>query len=139
MTILTALAACGDDGGSTPIDAAAVSDAAAGQVWIRGNSITGATSKIVLANVTATGGGPSMGAICAQLTTSPASFVAAARTPAMGNPCTLGAEVTFTDGTYAVAAGIYTPGMQTPDLCANTTVTVAGSGDVTLPAFAACP
>lgn len=143
------LAACGgDDDGGTPvdapdidaaIDAPAAVDAATGQIWIRANDISGATNKIVLTNITAVGGGPSMGGICVQLMSSPASFVAAVRMFNGSGPCQLGAEVNFPDGTYAVVAGLYTPGMQQPELCASTTVTVAGSGDVTLPPLGACP
>jgi hypothetical protein len=69
----------------------------------------------------------------------PLSFAEVARTPSMSNPCDLGAETVFVDGVYDVSAGIYMPGMMVPEQCANTTVTVAGSGEVTLPAFGACP
>jgi hypothetical protein len=153
------IAGCGDDGGGTAIDAPEIDapvidgavivdapidgpvalDAATGQIWIRGSGISGATNRVVLAFVTPAAGGPPSGGVCVPVTSDPMSFVAAVRTQDPGNPCTLGGEVVFADGAYDVTAGIYTPGMQTPDLCANTSVVVAGSGDVTLPAFAACP
>ena len=82
-------------------------------------------------------GGP-LGNICQPVTADPFSFVAAVQTQGV-DPCTLTGVATIPDGTYTVTAGIYTPGQQTPTRCATTTVTVAGSGDVTLPAFGACP
>lgn len=150
------LAACGGDDATTPpidaplpdapgaidavvpVDAPVARDAAAGQVWIRGAGITGAANQIVLAFVTPTTGGGPLGTVCAPVTADPFSFVAAAQTQG-SNPCDLTGVATIADGTYAVTAGIYTPGQMTPSRCATTTVTVAGSGDVTLPAFGACP
>ena len=131
---------CGGDPGAPP-DANTPPDALVlepGRIAIAGDDIAGVNGKIILANVTITGGGPSLGAVCVPVTSDPMSFTAVALTPAQGNPCDLGAEVVFADGSYDVVAGIYTPGQQTPDLCSNTTVTVAGTGEVTLPAFAAC-
>ena len=154
--VLVAVTACGDDGGNPPIDAprndaaidaaaidAAIDappplDAAPGQIWIRGNGITGASGKIVLTFITASGGGSILGGICVPVSADPMSFVAAVHSPGTGNPCDLGGVASFSDGIYNVTAGIYTPGQQVPDQCANTTVTVAGSGDVTLPAFSSC-
>lgn len=150
--VVALAAACGDDGGSpvidaaidaASIDAAAIDaavplDAATGQVWIRGSGITGASNQIVLAFVTPTGGGGPLGNICQPVTADPFSFVAAVQTQG-ADPCTLTGVATIADGTYTVTAGIYTPGQQTPTRCATTTVTVAGAGDVTLPAFGACP
>ena len=150
VLVVALAAACGDDGGSpvidaaidapvidAAIDAAVPLDAATGQVWIRGTGITGAGNQIVLAFVGRLDGGP-LGNICQPVTADPFSFVAAVQTPGV-DPCTLTGVATIPDGTYTVTAGIYTPGQQTPTRCATTTVTVAGSGDVTLPAFGACP
>ncbi len=152
VLVMGLAAACGDDGGNTAIDApidtpaidapaidAAVSlDAAPGQVWIRGSGITGAGNQIVLAFVAPAGGGGPLGNICQPVTADPFSFVAAVQTQG-ADPCTLTGVATIADGTYRVTAGLYTPGQQVPSRCATTTVTVAGSGDVTLPAFGACP
>ena len=150
VLVVALAAACGDDGGSPVIDAAidapvidAAIDAAVplhaatGQVWIRGSGITAASNQIVLAFVGRLDGGP-LGNICQPVTADPFSFVAAVQTQGV-DPCTLTGVATIPDGTYTVTAGIYTPGQQTPTRCATTTVTVAGSGDVTLPAFGACP
>ncbi|MBK7193508.1 MAG: hypothetical protein IPH80_13585 [Myxococcales bacterium] len=150
VLVVALAAACGDDGGSpvidaaidapvidAAIDAAVPLDAATGQVWIRGTGITGAGNQIVLAFVGRLDGGP-LGNICQPVTADPFSFVAAVQTQGV-DPCTLTGVATIPDGTYTVTAGIYTPGQQTPTRCATTTVTVAGSGDVTLPAFGACP
>ncbi|MBK7074830.1 MAG: hypothetical protein IPH44_21275 [Myxococcales bacterium] len=150
VLVVALAAACGDDGGSpvidaaidapvidAAIDAAVPLDAATGQVWIRGSGITGASNQIVLAFVGRLDGGP-LGNICQPVTADPFSFVAAVQTQGV-DPCTLTGVATIPDGTYTVTAGIYTPGQQTPTRCATTTVTVAGSGDVTLPAFGACP
>lgn len=151
VVVLVVAAGCGksaapidaaSDANDRPIDAAADAppqalDAAAGQVWIRGNGITGASNQIVLAFVTRLEGGP-LGNICQPVTSDPFSFVAAVQTQG-ADPCTLTGVATIPDGTYTVTAGIYTPGQQTPTRCATTTVTVLGSGDVTLPAFGACP
>ena len=150
VLVVALAAACGDDGGSpvidaaidapvidAAIDAAVALDAATGQVWIRGTGITGAGNQIVLAFVGRLDGGP-LGNICQPVTADPFSFVAAVQTQGV-DPCTLTGVATIPDGTYTVTAGIYTPGQQTPTRCATTTVTVAGSGDVTLPAFGACP
>jgi hypothetical protein len=150
--VVVLAAACGDDGGSPDIDAAVDApavdapaadaavplDAATGQVWIRGNGITGASNQIVLAFVRPADGGGPLGTICQPVTADPFSFVAAAQTQG-ADPCSLTGVATIADGTYTVTAGLYTPGQQTPTRCATTTVTVAGSGDVTLPAFGACP
>jgi len=107
-----------------------------GHVTIIGNNITGATGRVVLAFVMADP--PLWGAVCVPATSDPMSFSAVIRVPADGNPCDLGAEVVFPDGTYNVQAGIFTPGQQTPDLCASTTVTVVGTGEATLPEFGPC-
>jgi hypothetical protein len=133
MAAALLLGACGGGGdGGGP-------DAAPGTLTIRGNDITGATGKIVLATVTAAGGGAPLGGICVSVTDDPMSFAAVAQTPAAGNPCDLGANVTFASGDYDVTAGLYTPGSQTAELCANTTVSIPAATEVTLPALAACP
>lgn len=145
------LAGCGDDDGGDlpkdgPVDAAldaaldaAPTDAASGQIWIRANGIVGLQGKVLLAFVRAGDGGQIVGGICVGITSSPMSFVEAAKVQAGQDPCTLGAAGMYANGTYSITAGIYTPGSQTPERCASTTVTVNGSGDVTLPAFGACP
>ena len=106
-----------------------------GHITIVGDNITGATGKVILAFILADS---LQGAVCVAATSNPMSFSAVVKTPADGNPCDLGADVVFPDGTYNVYGGIYTPGQQTPDLCANTTVTVAGTGEATLPEFGPC-
>ncbi len=153
------LSACGDDdagptdAGGTPdagamtVDAGSMADAGAmpdaavatGTVTVRASGITGATGKVVLVFVTGPGMGGLRGAVCEPVTADPMAFVAVAKTPGATNPCELGAEVVYPDGTYDVTAGIYTPGMMTAERCATTTVVVAGTGDVTLPAFGTCP
>lgn len=133
MAAALLLCACGGDDDGSGVDAAP------GTLTIRASGITGLTGKIVLATVTASTGGAPLGAICVSVTDDPMSFAAVAQTPGVGNPCELGATVTFADGSYDVSAGIYTPGMQTPELCAEATVSIPASSEVTLPAFAACP
>jgi hypothetical protein len=122
-----------------PGDAAPADAAPLGSVTIRASGVTGATGKVVLVGVTPHGVAGFQGAVCEPVTSDPLSFTAVAKTPTAGNPCDLGAIAVFADGAYDVLGGLYTPGNTTPDLCANTTVTVAGTGDVTLPAFGACP
>lgn len=141
-----ALAACGDDDDSTTVDAAVVvdarpADAAQGALTVRVSGLTGRQGKIVLVGVTPGGaGGATLGGLCVPVTASPFSFAEAVKAPgATSDPCTLGAVKSFADGTYSVRAGIYTPGNMTPEACSNAMVTVAGTGDVTLPAFGTCP
>ncbi|MCC6998802.1 MAG: hypothetical protein IT370_29590 [Deltaproteobacteria bacterium] len=141
-----ALASCGDDDDMTTIDAAVVvdaqpADAAQGALTVRVANLTGRQGKIVLIGVTPGGaGGATLGGLCISVTASPFSFAEVVKAPgATSDPCTLGAVKSFADGTYSVRAGIYTPGNMTPEACSNAMVTVAGSGDVTLPAFGTCP
>lgn len=111
-----------------------------GTLTIEASGITGANGKIVLAFVQQPGGGAVVGQICEPVTADPGSISGVAKMQAGGgNPCALGAEVTIDPGMYEVNAGLYTPGMMTPDLCASTTVVVNGDSTATLPAFDACP
>jgi hypothetical protein len=148
------LLACGDDE-ARPLDASALdaprpidaaidspsTDARTGSITVRGASITGANSRILLVFVATTAGGPGsvLGKSCTQVSADPFAFSAIVQTFTNGDPCTDTPPATFADGTYAVNAGIYVPGQMMPERCATTTVTVAGTGDVTLPAFGACP
>jgi hypothetical protein len=120
---------CGGDGSSDPTQ---------GKLTIAAQGVSGATGKVALFMVTASGGGPLLGSVCASMTSDPASVSAVARTPSAGNPCDLGAEVVFANGAYEVSGGIYSPGSQTPEHCSRTTVTVAGDTVATMPAFGAC-
>ena len=125
-----------------PADPTTEVDGAPAPAWvtIKASGITGATGKIVLVGVTKTGVGGFLAAVCAPVTADPMSVNAVAKLPSASNPCDLGAEVAFADGTYEVRGGIYTGGSKTPERCANATVTVAGGpATVTLPAFGACP
>ena len=123
---------------ASPPDGSSLDAAPAGSVTVRANGVTGATGKAFLVGITPHGTSGFEGAVCQMVTADPMSFAAVARTPNAGNPCDLGAVTVFSDGAYDVIGGLYTPGNTAPDLCANTTVTVAGTGDVTLPPFGAC-
>ncbi len=124
---------------ASPPDATVFDAATSGKITVEASGITGGTGKIALVGITQTGGGPFLGAICVPIANDPASLSAVAQLPGAANPCDLGAEVVFDNGSYDVQGGLYTPGNMTPDLCANTTVTVAGDTTVTLPQFGACP
>jgi hypothetical protein len=123
---------------AAPPDAVPADAAVEGTLTIEGAGITGATGKIALVFVTASGGGPILAGICEPITADPGSFSAVAKVPGMGNPCNLGAEVVLPNGDYDLNAGLYTPGMMTPEQCATSTVTVAGDTVAQLPAFGAC-
>ncbi len=144
--LAAAVAGCGDDDDAMTVDAAVVvdarpADASQGALTVRVAGLTGRQGKIVLVGVTPGGaGGATLGGLCVSVTASPFSFAEVVKAPgATSNPCDLGAVKSFADGTYSVRAGIYTPGNMTPEACSNAMVTVAGSGDVTLPAFGTCP
>ncbi len=144
--LAAAVAGCGDDDDAMTVDAAVVvdarpADASQGALTVRVAGLTGRQGKIVLVGVTPGGaGGATLGGLCVSVTASPFSFTEVVKAPgATSNPCDLGAVKSFADGTYSVRAGIYTPGNMTPEACSNAMVTVAGSGDVTLPAFGTCP
>lgn len=159
------MVACGDDDGPAPVDAAIVdggpTDApiavdagpddsglpdagsvdagTSGTLTVEANGVTGASGKIVLAFVTSAGGGASLGGVCAPVTSDPGDVSAIVKTPVAGSdPCTLGANVIFPNGSYNVTAGIYTPGMMMPERCATVTANVVGDTTVTLPTFGAC-
>ena len=137
--VVVLLVACGGEPEPTQPDAGPPLDAAAGQLWIRAAGITGATGQIVVALVTPSGGGPPIAAACVPVSADPFELLAVAGPTGQGQPCAAGGPVPFTDGTYEVSAGLYTPGQQTPSRCARAQVVIVGAGDVTLPAVAACP
>lgn len=145
---LTSLTACGDDGGD-PVDASnAQADAAstidsgapvAGTLTVTSPSLSGLTGKVLVVFVL--DGAARVGGACEMVTTDPQTITTVAKAPnsPMGNPCDLGGDATLQPKTYDVTAGIYTPGMMTPESCSSTTATIAGDTEITLPAFGACP
>jgi hypothetical protein len=107
-------------------------------ITVTANDLAGYSGKILLA-FAAPPASPISGAVCAPLTTDPAS-VSAPIAAILADPCTLGDPLEFAAGTYEVSAGIYTGGSKLPDACADTVVTevVDGPVEVVLGAFGAC-
>jgi hypothetical protein len=127
------------DAGAPDAAGRAADAALQGTLTIEASGITGAMGKIALVMVMESGGGPILGGICVPITADPGSFSDVAKTPTeQGNPCALGADVVFANGSYDLLGGIYTPGSMTPEQCSTTTVDVVGDTVVTMPAFGAC-
>lgn len=138
LTILLIGFACtpgGDDDDDTT--------ATAGQATATG-SVAGSDGLVLLGSIYQTGGSPSapLALICASLSGDPATVDAVFSEPeGTGNPCDLLGPMTLDPDTYPVFFGTYTPGSMTPTECAETTVTIDGDVNVTVPALSAgaCP
>jgi hypothetical protein len=145
LLALLFMGACGSSD-SPPVDAPVIDtlsidsavDAAAteGLLTITVNNITGGTGKIVLVGVLGSNGFAAN--ICEAVSADPGTVSAIARTPGSSNPCDLGADHIFPNGTYDLTGGLYTPGSQTPDLCTSGSVTILGDTTVVMPDLAAC-
>ncbi|RLB58946.1 MAG: hypothetical protein DRI90_16080 [Deltaproteobacteria bacterium] len=109
-----------------------------GKITISASGLTDADGKRLIATVLVTDTSTQLGAVCATISGNPGSASGVASEPGSTDLCQLGAEVVFDPGTYDVSAGIYAQGEAAPELCAATTVTVAGDVTVVLESFSGC-
>jgi hypothetical protein len=103
-----------------------------GTITLTSSAIRGQAGKVLLVFAMPAGGGERIARACTQIASDDFTLGGAVMTemPAGENPCAEGtSEVTLTEGTYTLIAGVYVGGQQTPE--AETTLAVTVAGDVT--------
>lgn len=148
IVIAVLAAGCSDDGGDNGGDTGATNAAdgtggvttqevattlggvAPGTITVSTTAITGQNGKMLLVFATSATQEGQLGVACIPITSDSFEVPSTALTevPA-GNPCAGGTPtVVFPEGSYAITAGIYTPGSQSAEAEVATTVDIAGDG-----------
>jgi len=108
-----------------------------GRITVTANGLIGHFGQMYL--VFASGGGEQQapGSYCETVSFDP-DTISGTVSEYAGDPCTLGAEIDFEPGEWTLTGGVYNPGSQTPEKCAEVTITVDGDVEVMMPPLGDC-